>query len=73
MARSCTVLKTAFQNSLFTSSMRYLSTCSPVQQTLDLSGIFPPIATPFKENEDIAWGKFEENLQKWEKIPFKGL
>ncbi|XP_057305674.1 4-hydroxy-2-oxoglutarate aldolase, mitochondrial-like [Hydractinia symbiolongicarpus] len=72
MARSCTVFKKVFQNSLCTSSIRYLSTCSPVQQKLDLCGIFPPIATPFKENEDIAWGKFEENLQKWDKIPFKG-
>ena len=39
---------------------------------LDLSGIYPPIPTPFEDNEDIAWDKLTFNLARWEKVPFKG-
>lgn len=39
---------------------------------LDLSGIYPPIATPFTAKEDVDYQKLEENLQKYAKIPFKG-
>lgn len=39
---------------------------------LDVSGIFPPIPTPFKENEDIDYEKLKENLDKWNKVPFAG-
>ncbi|XP_044046270.1 4-hydroxy-2-oxoglutarate aldolase, mitochondrial isoform X2 [Siniperca chuatsi] len=40
---------------------------------LDLSGIYPPIATPFTAKEDVDYQKLAENLQKYAKIPFKGL
>ncbi|CAN9510756.1 unnamed protein product [Ophioblennius macclurei] len=40
---------------------------------LDLSGIYPPIATPFTAAEEVDYGRLEENLQKYVKIPFKGL
>ncbi|KAM4612388.1 4-hydroxy-2-oxoglutarate aldolase, mitochondrial [Polymixia lowei] len=40
---------------------------------LDLSGIYPPIATPFTVKEDVDYQKLEENLQKYAQIPFKGL
>ncbi|XP_038126841.1 4-hydroxy-2-oxoglutarate aldolase, mitochondrial-like [Cyprinodon tularosa] len=40
---------------------------------LDLSGIYPPIATPFTAKEDVDYEKLEENLQKYAEIPFKGL
>lgn len=40
---------------------------------LDLSGIYPPIATPFTAKEEVDYKKLEENLQKYAKIPFKGL
>ncbi|KAG7235974.1 hypothetical protein INR49_001692 [Caranx melampygus] len=40
---------------------------------LDLSGIYPPIATPFTATEDVDYRRLEENLQKYAKIPFKGL
>ncbi|XP_042338050.1 4-hydroxy-2-oxoglutarate aldolase, mitochondrial-like, partial [Plectropomus leopardus] len=40
---------------------------------LDLSGIYPPIATPFTAKEDVDYQKLEENLQKYNKIPFRGL
>lgn len=39
---------------------------------LDLSGIYPPIATPFTPQEDVDFQKLEENLQKYAKIPFRG-
>ncbi|KAG7219954.1 hypothetical protein INR49_018501 [Caranx melampygus] len=39
---------------------------------LDLSGIYPPIATPFTATEDVDYRRLEENLQKYAKIPFKG-
>ncbi|KAH9524693.1 hypothetical protein Btru_027536 [Bulinus truncatus] len=39
---------------------------------LDISGIFPPIPTPFNKDETIAFDKLEINMEKWNKIPFKG-
>ncbi|XP_061840278.1 4-hydroxy-2-oxoglutarate aldolase, mitochondrial [Nerophis lumbriciformis] len=40
---------------------------------LDLSGIYPPIATPFTAQEDVDYDKLDQNLLKYAKIPFKGL
>lgn len=40
---------------------------------LDISGIYPPIATPFTAKEDVDYQKLEENLHRYAKIPFKGL
>ncbi|BFY97441.1 hypothetical protein BsWGS_00481 [Bradybaena similaris] len=45
---------------------------STAHQQLDISGIFPPISTPFNEDESIAYDKLEYNMKKWNKIPFKG-
>lgn len=39
---------------------------------LDLSGIYPPIATPFTGGEDVDHGKLAENLKKYAEIPFRG-
>lgn len=39
---------------------------------LDISGIYPPIATPFNRKEDIHFEKLKDNVDKWNKIPFKG-
>ncbi|XP_026214638.1 4-hydroxy-2-oxoglutarate aldolase, mitochondrial [Anabas testudineus] len=41
--------------------------------SVDISGIYPPIATPFTAKEDVDYKKLEENVQKYGKIPFKGL
>jgi len=41
--------------------------------SLDLSGIYPPIATPFKDDEEINWDALNSNLKKWEELPFRGL
>lgn len=40
--------------------------------SLDLSGIFPPIVTPFEDNEEVSYGKLTENFNKWNNIPFRG-
>lgn len=40
--------------------------------SLDLSGIFPPIVTPFEDNEEVSYGKLTENFSKWNDIPFRG-
>ncbi|KAH3789674.1 hypothetical protein DPMN_167860 [Dreissena polymorpha] len=39
---------------------------------LDISGIYPPIATPFNSDESIAYDKLQENIAKWNKIPLRG-
>lgn len=39
---------------------------------LDISGIYPPIATPFDEKEEISYSKLEYNITKWNEIKFKG-
>ena len=52
---------------------RSLNLARGLSSALDLSGIFPPIPTPFdRENEDINWNELETNLSKWNNIPFKG-
>lgn len=51
---------------------RGFSTTVSNQQRLDISGIYPPIATPFNNDESIAFDKLEENFQKWNKLPFRG-
>ncbi|KAK2572267.1 4-hydroxy-2-oxoglutarate aldolase [Acropora cervicornis] len=39
--------------------------------SIDLSGIFPPIVTPFEDDEEVSYAKLEENFSKWNDIPFK--
>ena len=50
--------------------MAKFSTSSTRQ--LDLSGVYPPIVTAFEADEEISYGKLEENFQKWNKLPFSG-
>ncbi|KAK7479296.1 hypothetical protein BaRGS_00029466 [Batillaria attramentaria] len=40
--------------------------------SLDVSGIFPPIPTPFNADESIAYDQLESNISKWNSIPLKG-
>ncbi|KAG7492609.1 hypothetical protein MATL_G00016050 [Megalops atlanticus] len=42
-------------------------------QRMDIRGIYPPIATPFTEKEEVDYLKLHDNLQKYAKIPFRGL
>ncbi len=39
---------------------------------LDLSGIFPPIPTPFEADGRLAFGRLEGNLQRWNRLPLRG-
>lgn len=39
---------------------------------LDISGIYPPIVTPFTAAEDVDYQKLKENLQKYAGVPFRG-
>ncbi len=39
----------------------------------DLSGIYPPITTPFDEQERLALDKLESNLEKWIAAPLDGV
>lgn len=39
---------------------------------LDISGIYPPIPTPFTADLSIAYDQLGENFQKWSEIPFRG-
>lgn len=42
-------------------------------RNMDISGIYPPIATPFNEDETIAYDKLQHNMDKWNKIPLRGI
>ncbi|MGK7394428.1 MAG: dihydrodipicolinate synthase family protein [Candidatus Cyclobacteriaceae bacterium M3_2C_046] len=37
-----------------------------------LNGVFPSIITPFKENQEVDYGKFARNLEKWNEDPLSG-
>lgn len=52
-------------------SLRNVRTMSSANR-LDLSGVMPPIATPFDKDENVRYDLLEENLNKWNKIPFRG-
>uniref|UniRef100_A0A8C5Q528 4-hydroxy-2-oxoglutarate aldolase, mitochondrial n=1 Tax=Leptobrachium leishanense TaxID=445787 RepID=A0A8C5Q528_9ANUR len=40
---------------------------------LDIRGIYPPITTPFTNQEEVDYEKLEENLQNYNHIPFRGF
>ncbi|XP_033825997.1 4-hydroxy-2-oxoglutarate aldolase, mitochondrial [Periophthalmus magnuspinnatus] len=67
--RVCRAVSALSRGALWRSRVQSQSTAS----SLDLSGIYPPIATPFTANEDVDYRRLEENLQKYQQIPFKGL
>ncbi len=39
---------------------------------MKISGVIPPIATPFDENGEVALDKLKENLQKWNQTDLSG-
>lgn len=47
---------------------RYIATA----KSLDISGVYPPISTPFDSHENIAYDKLEANLRVWNEAPFRG-
>lgn len=54
--------------SKFDLAVRAMST----KPTLDVAGVYPPVATPFDSNENIDYAKLEQNFQRWDKMPFRG-
>jgi len=58
--------------SLFTRSLLALRRAHTAPRDLNLNGVFVPLTTPFKDNQDIAYDRLKENLDKYEQIPFAG-
>ncbi|NXL56113.1 HOGA1 protein, partial [Chordeiles acutipennis] len=52
---------------------RGLSTPTGQEHTLDLKGIFPPLATPFSPTQEVDYAQLEGNLRRYASIPFRGL
>ncbi|XP_047916490.2 4-hydroxy-2-oxoglutarate aldolase, mitochondrial isoform X1 [Anser cygnoides] len=52
---------------------RGLSTPPGSEPTLDLGGIFPPLATPFSALQEVDYAQLEANLRRYASIPFRGL
>jgi 4-hydroxy-2-oxoglutarate aldolase len=40
---------------------------------IDLSGIYPPIPTPFNDDETIADDRLKQNLERWLALPLEGI
>nr|XP_058910729.1 4-hydroxy-2-oxoglutarate aldolase, mitochondrial isoform X4 [Kogia breviceps] len=40
---------------------------------VDISGIYPPVTTPFTASAEVDYGKLEENLHKLSTFPFRAL
>ncbi|XP_077887223.1 4-hydroxy-2-oxoglutarate aldolase, mitochondrial isoform X2 [Ictidomys tridecemlineatus] len=40
---------------------------------MDITGIYPPVTTPFTATAEVDYGKLEENLYKMGTIPFRGF
>ncbi|XP_017924421.1 4-hydroxy-2-oxoglutarate aldolase, mitochondrial isoform X2 [Manacus vitellinus] len=52
---------------------RGLSTPQGPEPSLDLRGIFPPLATPFSPKQEVDYAQLEGNLSRYASIPFRGL
>ncbi|MFN7930868.1 MAG: hypothetical protein U0Y68_23675 [Blastocatellia bacterium] len=39
----------------------------------NLSGIYPPITTPFAANDKVAFDRLEANLRRWMAEPLDGV
>jgi 4-hydroxy-2-oxoglutarate aldolase len=42
-------------------------------QPIDLSGVYPPIPTPFDDAGDVALDRLSENLTRWAETPLRGF
>ncbi|NXK95049.1 HOGA1 protein, partial [Formicarius rufipectus] len=52
---------------------RGLSTHQGPEPSVDLRGIFPPLATPFSPTQEVDYAQLEGNLSRYASIPFRGL
>lgn len=67
-----TCLHKATKLSLYNQQFKKIHQSSSSLSKLDISGIYPPIPTPFNDDESIAYDKLKFNMEKWNKIPFRG-
>ena len=51
---------------------RCFSTSQPASKGLDLTGIYPPVTTPFNKDESLAWDRLGENIAKYDQVPLRG-
>lgn len=51
---------------------RGLSTPQASEPSLNLGGIFPPLATPFSPAQEVDYAQLEGNLRRYARIPFRG-
>jgi len=50
-----------------------MSTASPAShESIDISGVHPPIATPFDNDQNVDFERLASNLKLWNDIPFRG-
>jgi len=49
-----------------------VSSVRSMSSMLDLTGIYPPICTPFNQDQSIAWDKLEQNMKKWNQEDLAG-
>lgn len=56
----------------FLTSKRTALHYSTSSKKIDLSGVFPPIVTPFNADQSIAWDKLESNIGKLNSEPLAG-
>ena len=54
-----------------TGRVHNFSTSAP--NNMNISGIYPPIATPFNDDESIAYDKLQHNMDMLNKIPLRGM
>ena len=67
------VLRGIASSGLGSKAIRRVPTASmSTGPTLDLSGVYPPIATPFDVDENIDYEKLKFNMEKWNEAPFRG-
>ncbi|NXN25980.1 HOGA1 protein, partial [Nycticryphes semicollaris] len=52
---------------------RGFSSPSGPGHSLNLGGIFPPLATPFSPTQEVDYAQLEGNLRRYASIPFRGL
>ena len=62
-----TIVQT-YHNHVFFKALHYSTSSAKI----DLSGVFPPIVTPFNADQSIAWNKLESNIGKLNSEPLAG-
>ena len=62
------LFRLTISNCVFFKALHYSTSSAKI----DLSGVFPPIVTPFNADQSIAWNKLESNIGKLNSEPLAG-